>query len=385
MECSAALGRWDSWDTPAQTSRRREGAALLDVSTVDPLADAHWDRFVGQHPDATVFHLSAWERVLRRTIPGLTSCCKVLGRPLDDRWQAVLPLFEVPCGLTGRKLVSVPRATFCDPLASSELDLDLLLRSAVAEVGARHARRLEIHACHAAARIHHPGFTVQRNHVHHFLSLRRGLDDLFAACDGGCVRNRVRKALNSGLVLRRAETETDARAFYELHCQTRHRLGLPVPAFSDFSASWDVLAPLGEMETLLAEHQGTLVAGLLLLKWRRVVAAEILAYRESALPLCPNHFLFWRAIERAQRDGYEVFDFGRTPLQEKGLMAFKGHWGTSVGELPVFVYPPDAGTAGHASLGTPNLTYRVARDILRRAPLPLYRWLCRLYYRRYAG
>ena len=39
--------------------------------------------------------------------------------------------------------------------------------------------------------------------------------------------------------------------------------------------------------------------------------------------------LLWRAIEDAKRQGASDFDFGRSDLDNPGLIAFKDHWGTS--------------------------------------------------------
>ena len=44
--------------------------------------------------------------------------------------------------------------------------------------------------------------------------------------------------------------------------------------------------------------------------------------------LCPNHLLYWHAIESAVADGCEVFDFGRSTPDE-GTYKFKEQWGAS--------------------------------------------------------
>ena len=42
--------------------------------------------------------------------------------------------------------------------------------------------------------------------------------------------------------------------------------------------------------------------------------------------LCPNHLLYWHALETAITEGAEVFDFGRSTPGE-GTFKFKEQWG----------------------------------------------------------
>ena len=61
-----------------------------------------------------------------------------------------------------------------------------------------------------------------------------------------------------------------------------------------------------------------------------------------------------------------MLDFGRSALEDTGLRAFKGSWGTE--ERPI-VYTTLVGSARH----TRRAPSRAAAVILRRAPL----WVCR--------
>ena len=40
-------------------------ADSLSVVPIDPVADARWDAFVREHPDAGPYHLGAWAEILR--------------------------------------------------------------------------------------------------------------------------------------------------------------------------------------------------------------------------------------------------------------------------------------------------------------------------------
>ena len=74
--------------------------------------------------DFTVFHSSAWMRVLSKTYGHkalvLTWC-------RNGEVAAALPLLEVASPLTGRRGVSLPFTDFCKPLFFSECDPSMIL------------------------------------------------------------------------------------------------------------------------------------------------------------------------------------------------------------------------------------------------------------------
>ncbi len=49
--------------------------------------------------------------------------------------------------------------------------------------------------------------------------------------------------------------------------------------------------------------------------------------------------MFWCAINEAKRRGFEIFDFGRTELNNEGLRKFKLGWGTIEEPLYYSYYP----------------------------------------------
>src|SRR5918996_5178746 len=63
-----------------------------------------WDQFVRSSPDGTVFHLSAWKRVVERAYR-LTPHYLIAREGTETR--AILPLFELKGLLSGHVLISV--------------------------------------------------------------------------------------------------------------------------------------------------------------------------------------------------------------------------------------------------------------------------------------
>ena len=53
--------------------------------------------------------------------------------------------------------------------------------------------------------------------------------------------------------------------------------------------------------------------------------------------------IVWEAIKAAKKEGKEIFDFGLTPPDNKGLFDFKKRWGTEDNILNYYYYPDVTG------------------------------------------
>src|SRR3954463_2945135 len=92
------------------------------VQFLDPAHDRDWDELASSHSGYSVFHSSAWARVLMNTYGHKSFYIHLSDR---RRTAALLPLMEVASPLTGRRGVSLPFSDFCGALtfdpASDEL------------------------------------------------------------------------------------------------------------------------------------------------------------------------------------------------------------------------------------------------------------------------
>ena len=100
--------------------------SVVPVYSFDPLKDPRWDGFIARHPDASIFHTSAWLRALYRTYGYEPIAVHDLatGSRAAER-GGVLP---VTSWLTGKRLVSLPFSDHCDPLVEDGRQLEELGR-----------------------------------------------------------------------------------------------------------------------------------------------------------------------------------------------------------------------------------------------------------------
>ncbi|MBJ6801313.1 lipid II:glycine glycyltransferase FemX [Geomonas propionica] len=342
-----------------------EGALGNSVSIIDPLRNHRWDRFVQQHPYGWITHLSGWKRVLDANFPHMYGYYLVI-KDAADGIKAALPVYSVESWLTGRRLVSIPFATLCDPLVTDAGDMELLSEAVLCLAQCLGISRVEIRTAAAAHLLNRDRFHADCLRKHHSLTLCDDPEQVWQRFHRSCVRQRIARAERCDLHLIRGKRESDLREFYLLHRVTRKRKGLPPHPYLLVKALWQTFGPQGLVELLLCRKGSETVAGLLLFKFKSRVSIEYSAVNALHNDSSPVHFLFWTAIREACLQGYRVLDFGQTSEHNKSLMEFKSHWGAQVTDLPHFLYP---NAPPHSSaMGDESMAKKLLQFVCNKAP-----------------
>jgi hypothetical protein len=331
---------------------------------IDPVKDPRWDRFVESHPLGLICHLSGWKQVLEESFPHMKGhYLAILNH--DNSIRAALPVFEIKSILTGKRLVSIPFATNCDPLISSNEDMRDLLDSAIELSIKLKIPKIELRALAAWPLIQDERIGIVIHNKSHQLSLETTPEDLIKTFTRK-TRWTINQSLKRGFEQQLAENERDLDEFYRLYVKTRKRLGLPPQPYLFFKLLWEKFSSSKNITLLLVRYKGKLVAGLLMFKFKDRCSWDYLASDESLQHLNTNYFGVWEAIKLAHSEGYKIFDFGRTGINNEGLMNFKGRWGTKVIDLPQFYYPEKL----CSSLNSPeeSISYNLIRKISKNVP-----------------
>lgn len=355
-----------------------EGDLGNAVSIIDPLRNHRWDRFVHQHPYGWITHLSGWKRVLDNNFPHMTGYYLTLK---DDGGgiRAALPVYAVESWLMGRRLVSIPFATLCDPLVTDPADMAILSEAVLRLAEGLGISRVEIRTSAAPHLMDAGRFRADCARKHHFLPLCDDPELLRQRFHRSCVRQRIARAEKCSLRLVRGKRESDLRTFYHLHCLTRRRRGLPPQPYLFVKTLWQTFALQGMVELLLCCKGEETVGGLLLFKFKNRVSIEYSAVDARHNDCSPVHFLFWNAIKDACLAGYRTLDFGQTSEQNKSLMEFKSHWGTETADLPHFLYPK--GAAPLCPMNDQSLAKKLLRYVCHNAPDTALSYLGEFCYR----
>ncbi len=323
---------------------------LLRVIEIDHQVDPRWETFMSTHPEALIYHHSAWLQTLEQEYGRRSVALACEGG--DGRLRGILPLlqtrglpFQIGGQRTGRRLSSLPRTPIAGPLALDSQAAEALMRAAIERAQQEPETRLELKMSSPTLDGLVDGIDGNPWRLTYTLTLPSNPADLrFGnARNHGRIRWAVNKAARLGVQVRPAETEADLCAWYLLYLETMRSHQVPPRSYRFFRNMWKNLCPRGLMRLLLAEQQlgeeRRLLAGSIFLLFGSTVFYAFNGRRRADLPLRPNDAIHWQAIQDACRAGFRTYDFGEVAESHQGLAEFKRKWGAEPGRLYRYYYP----------------------------------------------
>jgi FemAB-related protein (PEP-CTERM system-associated) len=288
--------------------------ADLRVSIAAPSDRADWDAFVATRGDEAGYHAWGWQRVFDKAF-GHRSVYLMARR--GDSVAGVLPLVEIRSRLFGNTLTSLPFLNYGGVIADSPEAAAALAAAAREEAQARRCDHVEMR--HVAPQF--PNLPSKR----HKVSMRLALaDNMWEALDRK-VRNQIRKAEKSGLVIERGGEEL-VGDFYKVFARNMRDLGTPVYSRRLFE---EVLRTFPHRSLLhVVRLKGEAVAAGFTYRTSTMVQLPWASSIREYNSLCPNVLLYWDAIQFAQSSGASTFDMGRSTPNE-GSFKFKAQWGAT--------------------------------------------------------
>jgi FemAB-related protein (PEP-CTERM system-associated) len=289
-------------------------------------------------------------------------------RNAQDQVTGYLPLCTMQSPLTGRRLVSLPFTDECPLLAVDQASANALVDQAIDLARERRARYIELRAGSNEILANRAELVAGDLYVRWVMPLTAEPDQVWQGLRKP-VQHQVKKARKLGVRAFVAQKREEVEHYYRLHLLTRSKKhGMPAQPRSYFYGLWDAYAAGGGMQLLLAEHEGNIIAGMILRASGDSIHYAYGASDERFLNLAPNNLLMWEAIALGCRQGYATFDFGRTARDNEGLMEFKRRWGAIQEPLIYYYYPH---VQGLASTSEQSLKFRLLTTCWRRVPLRL--------------
>jgi hypothetical protein len=246
----------------------------------------------------------------------------------DERGQieAGLPVYTVASWLLGNRTVSVPFATMCDPLISTKEQFSLLWPAIEDASEKQGVRRIEIRTRRIRIDCIPALLTASKKYKHHYVLLGEPTDAIFHSFHKNSIRLPLEKAKRAGVVMEKRPDEQSLRVLHDFLVATRRRHSLPPIPFAFFQAMHRWLGP-DRVAIYLAMHACEPVGGLLVLKFKDLWTAEYSGTADNAIPGIGPLF-YWEAIQHAKSSGAACFSFGRTSLDNTGLLVHKRRWAT---------------------------------------------------------
>lgn len=339
-----------------------EGASVPSrFSQLDPLKDPRWPEFLRRHAGASIFHTSGWLRALQRTYdyePTVFTSSRA-GEALADG----MVFCKVKSWFGKPRLVSLPFSDHVAPLVSNQDNVHALLTFLAESTEQGDWSSVELrppYVLKGSAKLAEYG--EGQAFVLHTLDLEPSLEKLFQGLNKDSTQRKILKAQRQGMKYEEGRGERQLREFFRLCVMTRRRKALPPPPFEWFR---NVLRCVGENAKIriAKTSKGELAGAIVTLHFKDVALFKYGCSDARFHKLGTMPFLLWKAIEDAKSSGARQFDFGRSEMENSGLIRFKDHFGAQRSNFLHKVYPATAWEPGADSW-----KLEVAKKVFARLP-----------------
>ena len=306
-----------------------------------------WDSYVGNHPDASLFHRFGWREVIHRTYAHATYYLLASDEEPDaaapragearrsvESVRGVLPLVHLKHGIFGNCLVSLPFVDSGGILASCRKAEEILLSEAIKigratgaiRIELRHERPLascnELSAFCSETSQEPLQIATRSDKVRMLLNLPESSQMLMKSFKSK-LRSQIAKPLKEGLTSRTGGVEL-LEDFYKVFLVNMRDLGSPVHSIKLMR---HVLSEFSESSKIIVIYKAKeAVAAALVVGFEKMLRNPWASSLRKYASLSPNMLLYLRVLEYACDNGYQVFDFGRSSAGE-GTYKFKEQWG----------------------------------------------------------
>lgn len=351
--------------------QREKGTQIFH--RIYPLTDPRWKAFVHWHPSSSVFHTNAWLEALQCTY-GYEPVAYTSSPPGTDVRDGI-PFCRIGSWLTGRRLVSLPFSDHCEPLVAQET-LPELYSTLEREVRG-HYDYCEVRPLRPLANVT-ASFHSTVCYRLHLLDLKPNLETVFGNCHRNSTQRKVRRAEREGVVSEEGGSERLLDAFYRLLVMTRRRHGVPPQPKLWFE---NLIACFGEaLKIRVALARGQAIAAILTLRHKETLVYKYACSDPRFHSLGAMHFLIWRAIREAYKEGLGVLDFGRSEVGQTGLITFKERWGAVSSPL---IYSRLTRSGCSQANDSPGSDWRmkIAKRLVSRVPGRVLASMSRIFFR----
>ena len=326
----------------------------------DARGAALWDAFVMACPQATFFHRSAWQQVMRDVFRHDTH---YLFAHEGGRVTGVLPLAHMKSMLFGNALTSLPFAVYGGVAADDEATASALEAEAqrlAQQLGVDHLELRQLQR-------QHEGWPRQELYV----TFRK---EILAEEEANMLaiprkqRAMVRKGIKNGL---KSEIDPGVDRFFALYADNVHRHGTPALSCRYFEALRRHFGDDCEVLTVTGPD-GQLLSSVLSFYFRDEVLPYYAGDDWAARDLAANDFKYWELMRRSCARGLKTFDYGRSKVGT-GPYSFKKNWGFEPTPLhyEYCLYKRDAVPQNNPA----NKKYKLMIETWRRLPLGFANWL----------
>ncbi len=315
--------------------------------------ESRWDSFVERCEEGTFYHLSGWKHIIERSLRHRS--CYLLCE-CDGAVVAVLPLAQVRSLLFGNTLISLPFLVYGGPVATDPVGERLLVERAREVAWEMRVDCLELRCRKESSR--------DWPEKHGYATFSKTIDpepekNLLAIPRKQ--RAMIRKGIKAGL---RVELDEDATRLYTALLECKRNLGTPFFARHYLQDICDTFREKAEILTITKD--GKTICSVMSFRFRDQILPYYGGGGSAARLYNGNDFMYWAVMEKACRDGVNVFDYGRS-MVGSGAYRFKKHWGFEPTALHYEYLPIHRNEV--PNLNPANPRFRLMIETWKRLPL----------------
>ncbi len=309
----------------------------MNIFEIDPLADARWNAFIAGNDDSSIYHTSEWLQALKNAY-GYEAAAFTESPPGSALTNAIV-FCKIRSALTGNRLVSLPFSDYCAPLTVNPDQIAAIVSNLVARVDQREWKYFELRPVSAIPDIR-DRLAIGKSYILHRIDLRPKEEQLFKSFHKDCVQRKIRRAERESLRYEEGVSDNLLFDFYKMQIGTRRRQGIPPQPLKWYRSL--IHSMNADLKIRVAYKNEIPVAGIVTITHKATLVYKYGCSDARYNNLGAMPMLFWRAIQDAKSHDLEVFDLGRSDLDNPGLITFKEHWSPMHTKLDYWRYPARA-------------------------------------------
>jgi hypothetical protein len=305
-----------------------------------------WDKFLENTDHSTIFHTARWGTALEESSKKYVFLL-ILAKDESNQIIGGFPLIQVRHAPFISSLVSILHGhggVICsDQIIYKNLcNFNFGISPAIIKVSLSNYHDIDFAGYNSA------GFNYYKNGSSYFINLLRPMDEIWKYYDGG-TRNKVRKAIKNGVVIKEAENDDDIIIIEDLYRETMQRasgdLSL-LPVIKTIYKKRDSK----HVQFFFAEHNGENIAFAGILFFNKSAYDWVGGSSTKNLGYAPNNLLIHYSIEWLKAKEFSYFCLGGGSIKASenrvGLDKFKSGWGGE--DIPSYEFNKILNPIGHA-------------------------------------
>lgn len=335
-----------------------EGVSIVRNAEVD---DTAWDAYVSRHPLGSLYHGTAWYRVIETTFAKRVHRCAAISA--DGEIRGVLPLVRLNGWFLPDMLISLPYCSHGGVIADNASLASALMAEATRFTEEIGCDVLELRGGPSELEA---AWRTRDDKVRMLLRLPGSLEELGKSL-GSKRRSQIKRSLRENPEVRVGGAEL-IDAFYAVFAKKMRDLGTPVYPRSLFENVERYLRNYTRLIVVFID--GSPVAGGVVIRHRDTLEIPWAASDRVYDRVSVNMLLYWEALRFAIDSGSAHFDFGRC-TRDSSTFQFKRQWGAE----PVVLrwqYLAHAERSMGTSAGD---TARRLTALWQKLPLPVANWV----------